>query len=107
MVSRTFWRTPTIPTRSASRSRRASAYADVISTNQTFTDFFTRKPFSLDVAYFTYKPKAIPGFQVQAGKFDPPWTRTEMTWDNDITVEGLTESYTRNFKKSAFKNFAL
>jgi hypothetical protein len=41
------------------------------------------------------------------GKFDTPWTRTELTWDNDTSVEGLSESYTRTFKKSAFKNFAL
>jgi hypothetical protein len=57
--------------------------------------------------YFTYTPKALPGFQLQAGKFDTPWTRTELTWDNDISVEGLSESYTRTFTKSAFKNFAL
>ena len=83
------------------------SYADMISTNQTLTDFYTRKPVALDQAYLTYKPKALPGFQVQAGKFDTPWTRTELTWDNDISVEGLSESYTRAFKKSAFKNFAL
>jgi hypothetical protein len=83
------------------------SFADVISTNQTLTDFFTRKPFALDQAFFTYKPKALPGFQLQVGKFDTPWTRTELTWDNDTSVEGLSESYTRTFKKSAFKNFAL
>jgi hypothetical protein len=83
------------------------SYADMISTNQTLTDIFTRKPFALDQAYLAYRPKALPGFQVQAGKFDTPWTRTELTWDNDISVEGLSESYTRAFKKSAFKNFAL
>ncbi|MFL6257324.1 MAG: putative porin [Pyrinomonadaceae bacterium] len=83
------------------------SYADVISTNQTLTDFFTRKTFALDQAYFNYHPKALPGFQLQAGKFEPPWTRTELTWDNDISVEGLSESYTRAFKKSSFKNFAL
>ncbi|HEX8146343.1 MAG TPA: putative porin [Pyrinomonadaceae bacterium] len=83
------------------------SFADVISTNTTLTDFFTRKPFALDQAYLTYKPKALPGFQVQAGKFDTPWTRTELTWDNDISVEGLSESYTRAFKKSAFKSFGL
>lgn len=82
------------------------SFADVISTNQTLTDFFTRKPVGLDLAYLTYKPKALPGFQLQAGRFDTPWTRTELTWDNDITVEGLSESYTRTFKKSAFKNFS-
>ncbi|MET0645249.1 MAG: putative porin, partial [Pyrinomonadaceae bacterium] len=82
-------------------------FADMISTNQTLTDFFTRKPFAVDQAFITYRPKALPGFQVQAGKFDTPWTRTELTWDNDISVEGLSESYTRTFKKSAFRNFAL
>jgi hypothetical protein len=83
------------------------SYADVASTMQTLTDFFTRKPFALDQAYLNYHPKALPGFQVQLGKFDTPWTRTELTWDNDISVEGLSESYTRTFKKSAFKNLAL
>jgi hypothetical protein len=83
------------------------SYADMISTNMTLTDFFTRKPVALDQAFLTYKPKALPGFQLQAGKFDTPWTRTELTWDNDISVEGLSESYTRAFKKSAFKNFGL
>jgi hypothetical protein len=83
------------------------SFADTFSTNQTLTDFYTRKPFALDHAFLAYRPKALPGFQVQAGKFDTPWTRTELTWDNDISVEGLSESYTRTFKKSAFKNFAL
>jgi hypothetical protein len=83
------------------------SFADMISTNQTLTDFYTRKSFALDQAYFNYHPKALPGFQIQAGKFDTPWTRTELTWDNDISVEGLSESYTRAFKKSSFKSFAL
>ncbi|HEX7315369.1 MAG TPA: putative porin [Pyrinomonadaceae bacterium] len=83
------------------------AFADVISTNQTLTDFSTRKPFALDQAYFNYRPKALPGFMLQVGKFDTPWTRTEMTWDGDISVEGLSESYKRGFKKSAFKSFEL
>ncbi|HZT58598.1 MAG TPA: putative porin [Pyrinomonadaceae bacterium] len=83
------------------------SFPDVTSTNQTLTDFFNRKPFALDQAYFAYKPKALPGFQIQAGKFDTPWAHTEMTWDNDITVEGLSETYAREFKGSAFKNFAL
>jgi hypothetical protein len=80
--------------------------ADAISTNQTFTDFFSRKPFALDQVYVTYKPSYAPGFQVQAGKFDIPWLRTEMTFDNDLTVEGFNESYTRTFKKSALKNLS-
>jgi TolA-binding protein len=87
------------------------SFADMLATNQTLSDFFTRKPFALDQVYINYKPKFLQSpqqvFQIQAGKFDTPWTRTELTWDNDIAVEGLSESYTRAFKKSTFKNFAL
>lgn len=87
-------------------------YADVISTNQTLTDFFNRKPFAVDQAFLTYKPKQLQGkhqsFQLQAGKFDTPWTRTEMTWDTDISPEGLNEKYTYTFdKKRAVKNVSL
>lgn len=82
-------------------------FDDVGSTNQTLTDFFTRKPFAIDQAYFNYRPKKLPGFLLQVGKFDTPWTRTELTWDQDIMVEGLAESYTRTFKKSAFKSLSL
>jgi hypothetical protein len=87
------------------------SYADMVSTNQTLTDFFNRKPFAVDQMYFNYRPKALQSkqqvFQLQAGKFDTPWTRTEMTWDNDISTEGLNESYSRAFKNSAFKSIAL
>jgi hypothetical protein len=83
------------------------SFADNISTNQTLTDFFTRKNFALDLAYLSYKPEALPGFQFQAGKFEAPWTRTEMTWDNDLNPEGLSESYTRQFEKSRLRSLAL
>ena len=78
-------------------------FPDIISSNQTFTDFFSRKSFALDQAYVTYRPAPLPGLQLQGGKFDVPWLRTEMTIDNDLTVEGFNESYTRGFKKSALK----
>ncbi len=64
------------------------SFADAIASNQTFTDFYNRKPFALDNAYLTWKPSAVPGLQVQGGKFDTPWLRTELTWDNDLNVEG-------------------
>lgn len=83
------------------------SFADAISTNATLTDFFTRKNFALDQAYLTYTPKLLPGFQLQAGKFETPWTRTELTWDNDIMPEGLNESYTRAFNESSFKSVTL
>lgn len=82
-------------------------FPDIISSNQTLTDFFSRKTFALDQAYITYKPAAVPGLQVQAGKFDVPWLRTEMTIDNDLNPEGLNQSYARNFKKSVLRNLTL
>lgn len=51
----------------------SGSFADNISTNQTFTDFFNRKPFALDQAFITYKPKRAPGLQLQGGKFEAPW----------------------------------
>ena len=80
------------------------SFADNISTNQTLTDFFNRKPFALDQAFVTYKPKRAPGLRLQGGKFEPPWTFTEMTIDNDLMVEGFNESYSRAFKKSTLKD---
>ena len=83
------------------------SFADNVSTNQTLTDFYNRKNFALDLAYIAYKPSALPGFQVQAGKFEAPWVRTEMTWDNDLNPEGLSESYTRRSEKSRLRELTL
>jgi uncharacterized coiled-coil protein SlyX len=80
------------------------SFADNISTNQTLTDFFNRKPFALDQAFVIYKPKWAPGLHLQGGKFEPPGTYTEMTIDNDLMVEGFNESYSRAFKKSTLKD---
>ncbi|HEX4900171.1 MAG TPA: putative porin [Pyrinomonadaceae bacterium] len=81
----------------------SGSFADNISTNQTLTDFYNRKPFGLDQAFITYKPKAVAGLRLQGGKFEPPWSSTELTIDSDLMVEGFNESYTRNFKGSKFK----
>jgi hypothetical protein len=78
---------------------------DVISTNQTLTDFFGRKQFALDQAYLTYRPAAAPGLRLQGGKFETPWLFTDLTWDSDISPEGINESYSRDFKQAgALKN---
>jgi hypothetical protein len=80
------------------------SFADAISTNQTLTDFYNRKPFGLDQAYIAWTPARVPGLRLQAGKFDIPWTRTEMTIDNDLQFEGFNETYSRGFKSSVLKN---
>ncbi|HEX8173925.1 MAG TPA: putative porin [Pyrinomonadaceae bacterium] len=83
------------------------SFADAISANQTLTDFFNRKPVGLDNAFVSYAPQRLPGLRLQAGKFDVPWLRTEMTIDNDLTPEGFTEAYSRAFKNSKLKNITL
>jgi hypothetical protein len=78
---------------------------DIVSTNQTLTDFFGRKSFAVDQAFISYKPAAVPGLRLQGGKFETPWLTTELTIDADLSPEGLNETYSRDFKKSgALKN---
>ena len=81
---------------------------DPISTNQTLTEEFTRKPISLDQAYITLTPKQSIGLQdyawnpitITAGKFANPVFRpkaimnSEMIWDDDVTPEGTSETFT-------------
>lgn len=83
------------------------SFADAISNNQTLTDFYNRKPFSLDNMYIAWTPQRAPGLRIQGGKFDVPWLRTEMTIDNDLNPEGLSETYSRPFKNSTLKNLTL
>jgi TolA-binding protein len=80
---------------------------DVISQNHILTDFYNRKQFALDQAYLAWSPRRVPGLRLQGGKFDAPWMRTEMTFDNDVMPEGLSQTYSRNFKNSAFRNLTL
>jgi hypothetical protein len=82
------------------------SFADNISTNQTLTDFFNRKPFALDQAFITYKPKSLPGLRLQGGKFEPVWNFTELTFDNDLMFEGFNESYTKTFKGSRVRELS-
>lgn len=82
----------------------SGSFADSISANQTLTDFYNRKPFGLDQAYIAWTPQRFPGLRLQGGKFDVPWTRTELTIDNDLTVDGFSQSYSRGFKNSTLKN---
>ncbi|HUQ33427.1 MAG TPA: putative porin [Pyrinomonadaceae bacterium] len=82
----------------------SGSFADSISANQTLTDFYNRKPFGLDQAYIAWTPERVPGLRLQGGKFDVPWTRTEMTIDNDLPVEGFSQTYSRTLKKSTLNN---
>ncbi|HVF26812.1 MAG TPA: putative porin [Pyrinomonadaceae bacterium] len=80
------------------------SFADDISSNQTLTDFYNRKPFTVDQAFVTYRPARVSGLRLQGGKFETPWLSTEMTFDQDLQMEGINESYSRDFKNSALEN---
>ena len=70
---------------------------DPISTNQTLSQTFTRKPISLDQAYLTFTPGKTfylkPGLiSVTAGKFGVNAHRnSELLFDDDLSPEGATE----------------
>ena len=85
---------------------------DPISTNQSFTNFYTRKFFSIDKAFFGYKPKwfaKVGGGEMEllAGKWAYPWYRTEMTWDNDLNPEGFSESVSWKIPTSFLERISL
>lgn len=63
-----------------------------ISTNQTDTGFFTRKPINIDRAYLTYTPNWAKPLSITGGKFGVTWQKTEMTFDSDLNPEGLSET---------------
>ena len=71
---------------------------DPISTNQTFTNLFSRKQINLDWAYMTIKPGKTfglePGWgQIVIGKFNVMLARqSEMIWDDDLAPEGASET---------------
>jgi len=80
---------------------------DPISTNQTMTGFFVRKPILIDKAFVTYSPRWYKPFQITAGKWAYTWYRTELTWDNDLNPEGISETLAYNWKNSFFQRFAV
>jgi hypothetical protein len=82
----------------------AGTLANPASPNPVLTDFFSRKPIGLDQVYVAWRPRPLPGLRIIAGKFESPWTHTEMTFDNDVQVEGVSQIYTRDIKSGFLKN---
>jgi hypothetical protein len=80
---------------------------DPISTNSTETGFFTRKAFFLDKAFATYNPHFFKPLSVTGGKFAYTWYRTELTWDNDLNPEGISETLAWDWKDRFFSHFAV
>lgn len=66
---------------------------DPSTSNQTFTDALTKKPFTVDYGYVSYQPQSAKGLMFVAGKFSPPVPHTSMTWEDNINWEGGYEQY--------------
>ena len=80
---------------------------DPISTNSTETGFFTRKPIAVDRAYVNYNPKFFKPLSATAGKFGYTWYRTELTFDNDINVEGASQQVIWDWKDKFLSHFGV
>jgi hypothetical protein len=70
--------------------------AEISSTNQTFTNFYSRKPINIDQVFVAWSPKPVKGLTLGFGKFGYPVTRTQLVWDDDINWEGTYQQYTRS-----------
>ena len=80
---------------------------DPISTNQTLTGFYTRKPIAIDLAFVEYRPNWLKSFSFTGGKFRYPWYNTELTWDKDLNPEGAAQSFVFNPGTPVLKRIAL
>jgi hypothetical protein len=70
---------------------------DPSSTNQTLGDGLSKKDFWIDLAYFVWHLRDIPGLKVYGGKMENPFYRAssnQLIWDSDLTPEGIAVQYT-------------
>lgn len=75
--------------------------------NQTHTGFFTRKTMAFERFFINYKPKAVPGLSLTAGKFPTPWTRTPLTFSSDLYPEGVAGAYKTPFKSANVEDVSI
>ncbi|MBI4462320.1 MAG: putative porin [Acidobacteria bacterium] len=80
---------------------------DPISTNQTLTNFFQRKPIAIDRAFIQYAPNWFKPLTLTGGKFGYTWYRTELTLDNDLNPEGFSQAFSFKFDNPLFKRLGL
>src|SRR5581483_9811605 len=80
--------------------------ADPISTNQTLTGFFNRKQVGFDRGWITYKPQAYKWLELTGGKFVYTWSRTPLTFDNDLNPEGFSQRFTFDMSRGPLRNLS-
>ncbi|MCX7824890.1 MAG: putative porin [Verrucomicrobiae bacterium] len=84
---------------------------DVVSTNQTLTDDFSRKEFRIDLAYVTLTPPFADWFSLTGGKMNNPIWQPQflspMVYDFDVTPEGVAGQINYTFgDKQQYRAFA-
>lgn len=73
----------------------SGSFDNPISPQQTFTDYYNRKPIGIERAYLHFDSKTEGArFEVVGGKFEVPWKRTSVTFDEDVQPEGIAEALT-------------
>ncbi|MBU1983168.1 putative porin, partial [bacterium] len=68
--------------------RIASGVGQPVSTNQDLTDAFSEKDLWIDRAYMDYHPRKW--LSARAGKQGVPFEKTDLVWDSDVNVEGIS-----------------
>ncbi len=68
--------------------------SDPTSANQTFSGFWSQKPVWIDRAYVVFRPDAIDGLMVTAGKISNPIRISSLFMDGDVNPEGAWIQYT-------------
>jgi len=69
------------------------SFDNPVSLQQSFSDYYTRKPFALDRAFIRFTSKTDPvDIELVGGKFEPNWKRTPFTLDPDLQPEGFSQS---------------
>lgn len=77
----------------------ATGGSDPISRNQTLGDGLSTKGINLEQAYVLWKPAAVKGLEVSAGKFKQTFRNTgdaSLIWDADLNPEGVAVNYVRD-----------
>ncbi len=82
---------------------------DPISTNETFQNNGNRKAIGIDLAYVKWAPidSADWTASLTLGKFENPYSFSEMLFDNDYTPEGLGEQLTYRLSETHSSKLAL
>lgn len=85
----------------------SGSLGDSNSTNETLTNFFTRKSIGIDRAYVTYHPTALKWMSLTGGKFAYTWQRSPLTFDSDLNPEGFSQRFSFDMSTPVIKNLTV